>query len=58
MASSCPNCPSSSSHMHGAEPLFDHRSMGDKPNYRSGGYLEKHVATPINEQQIALLDHE
>jgi hypothetical protein len=57
MAGTFPNCSDSSSHMHGAYPqafnshaLFDHRSMGDKPNCGSGEYPEKDVAAPKNEQ--------
>jgi hypothetical protein len=53
MASICPNYPGSSSHTHGACPqllgshtLFYHRSVGDKLNCGSGGYLEKHAAAP------------
>jgi hypothetical protein len=62
MTNTCPNCPDSSSHMHkacpqalGSHALFDHRSIGDKSNYRSGEYPEKQVAAPRNEQQTKLL---
>jgi hypothetical protein len=62
MASTCPNCPDSSSHMHGAclpaldsHALSNHRYVSDKPNYGSGEYLEKRAATPRNEQQAELL---
>jgi hypothetical protein len=57
MVNTCPNCPGSSSCMHGACPqelgshvLSDHRSMSDKANCGSGEYLEKHAAAPRNEQ--------
>jgi hypothetical protein len=63
MASTCPNCPDSSSQMHGAyllilgsHALSDHRSVGDKLDCGSGGYPKKHAAAPRNEQGTELLD--
>jgi hypothetical protein len=62
MANTCPSCPDSSSHTHGACPpalgshaLSDHRSAGDKPHSRSDEYLEKHAAAPRNKQHTWLL---
>jgi hypothetical protein len=57
MANTHPNCPGSSSHTHGVCPQalgshtrFDHQFATDKPNYGSGGCLEKHAVAPRNEQ--------
>jgi hypothetical protein len=61
MASTCPICPSTTSHMHracpptlGSHALSNHRFAGDKLNCGSGEYIEKH-ATIVSAHKTLIL---
>jgi hypothetical protein len=63
MANSCPNYLDASSNMllaylpeSNSLALFGHLSAGDKLNYGSSEFREKHAVAPKSEQQTATLD--